>query len=85
MSAAGGKAATLAAVTGAGSGLLSRFRTREAQAERLADLAAQRRFYEGRNNKVGMAEVDRLIAEINTLSASPAVCGRPRLVRGAGA
>jgi len=65
----GGRAASIAATTGAGSGLSDRFRTAQARAERLADLGLQRDYYVRKKDRGGVAEVDGLIAELQGLSA----------------
>lgn len=68
MSVLGGKAASIAAVTGAGSGLRDRFPTIEKQMERIEQLQAQRDYFQRHKMREAMQELDEQIAEIRDLS-----------------
>ena len=68
MSRDGGRAASIAAVTGAGSGgLRDRFATRAAQLDRLVSLKAQLHWHDAHGNKRAAEETRRDMREIEAL------------------
>lgn len=71
MSVLGGKAAGMAAVSGAGASLRDRFPTLEKQHERIQQLDAQRDYFRRHKMREAMDDLDAQIAEIKALSATP--------------
>lgn len=71
MSLAGGRAATLAAITGAGLGIRDRFPTYESQRVRLDQLQAQLKFFVARRQPANADDVRAQIREIEQLMLSP--------------
>ena len=76
MSVLGGKAATLAALTGAGRGLRERYPSPEAQQSRIADLEAQREYWLRLKKPTQAAEV---LAQIDEVRALAGLTPAPRL------
>lgn len=79
MSVLGGKAAGMAAVSGAGSSLRDRFPTLEKQQERIAQLDAQREYFIRHKMREALTDVEADLAKIKALSPTPKRIGATSL------